>query len=181
MPTIKKVQIYAGGVLVKEEDVNVDRFVGDLFKQVFEDYQYVYIKSEKALEYNSVAEHRLYENQRLSSVLVKLDLLEQDVIEIHAEPAALRMRELRIYGGADDKHTDDEYWTRKTFEVVHYKLGNVIGPVFAMYNFVYIKTPVGHDVSIIRLNREMPLKDVIAELKLLEGVIVIHAYNISGP
>ena len=181
MPTIKKVQIYAGGALVKEEAVNVDKFVGDLFKQVFQDYQYVYIKSEKALEYNSVAEHRLYEHQWLSSVLVKLDLLEQDVIEIHAEPAALRMRELFIYGGADDKHTDDEYWTRRTFEVVHYKLGALIAPVFAMYNFVYIKTPVGHDVSIFRLNREMRLKDVIAELKLLEGVIVIHAYNISGP
>ena len=181
MPTIKKVQIYAGGALVKEEDVNVDKFVGDLFKQVFQDYQYVYIKSEKALEYNSVAEHRLYENQRLSSVLDKLDMFEQDVIEIHAEPAALRMRKLCIYGGADDKGTEKKYWTRETFEVVHYKLGVLIGPVFAMYNFVYIKTPVGHDVSIFRLNREMLLKDVIAELKLLEGVIVIHAYNIRGP
>ena len=181
MPTIKKVQIYAGGALVKEEDVNVDRFVGDLFKQVFEDYQYVYIKSEKALEYNSVPEHRLYAGSWLNTVLLNLDLLQQDVIEIHAEPAALRMRELRIYGGADDKHTDDEYWTRKTFEVVHYKLGNVIGTVFAMYNVVYMKTPVGHNDAILRLNREMRLKDVIAELKLLEGVIVIHAYNISGP
>ena len=181
MPTIKKVQIYAGGALVKEEDVNVDRFVGDLFKQVFQDYQYVYFKSEKALEYNSVAEHRLYEHQWLGSVLDKLDLLKQDVIEIHAEPAALSMRELRIYGAADDKHTDDKYWTRETFEVVHYKLGALIAPVFAMYNFVYIKTPVGHDVAIIRLTKDMYLKDVIAELKLLEGVIVIHAYNISGP
>ena len=91
------------------------------------------------------------------------------------------MRQLRIYGGADDKHTDDEYWTRETYENVNYKLGDLIAPVFDRYNFVYMKTPVGHDVAIIRLNRDMYLKDVIAELKLLEGVIVIHAYNISGP
>ena len=91
------------------------------------------------------------------------------------------MRQLRIYGGADDKHTDDEYWTRETYENVNYTFGDLIAPVFAMYNFVYIKTPVGHDVAIIRLTKDMYLKDVIAELKLLEGVIVIHAYNIRGP
>ena len=181
MPTIKKVQIYAGGAWVKEGDVNVDRFVGDLFKQVFQDYQYVYIKSEKAVEYNSVAEYRLYEHQWLGTVLLNLDLLEQDVIEIHAEPAALRMRQLRIYGGADDQHTDDEYWTREKFEVVHYKLGGLIGPVFAIYNFVYIEAPKEYGISIYRLNVEMRLKDVIAELKLPDGVIEIYAYNISGP
>ena len=91
------------------------------------------------------------------------------------------MRQLRIYGAADDKHTDDEYWTRETYENVNYKLGDLIAPVFAMYNFVYIKTPVGHDASIIRLKREWYLKDVITELKLPEGLIEIYAYNISGP
>ena len=91
------------------------------------------------------------------------------------------MRELWIYGAADEKHTNKKYWKHETSENVHYKLGVLIEPVFAMYNFVYIKTPVGHDDDILRLTKDMYLKDVIAELKLLEGVIVIHAYNISGP
>ena len=90
-------------------------------------------------------------------------------------------RELRIYGGADDKNMDDEYWTRETSGNVNYKFGELIAPVFDRYNFVYIKTPKEYKIAIFRLNREMRLKEVIAELKLLEGVIVIHAYNISGP
>ena len=91
------------------------------------------------------------------------------------------MRQLRIYGGADDKHTDDEYWTRETYENVNYRLGELIGPVFAMYNYVYVKTPAGRDVAEIRLDKQWYLKDVIAELGLPEGVIVIHACNVGGP
>ena len=91
------------------------------------------------------------------------------------------MRQLRVYGGADDKHTDDEYWTRESFENVNYTFGVLIGPVFAMYNYVHIKNPWATGVSHVRLNREMYLKDVITELGLVEGAIVIHAFNISGP
>ena len=91
------------------------------------------------------------------------------------------MRQLRIYGAADDKHTDQKYWTRETFENVNYELGVLIGPVFNLYNFLYIEAPKEYGISIYRLNREMLLKDVIAELKLPEGVIEIYAYNISGP
>ena len=91
------------------------------------------------------------------------------------------MSQLRIYGGADDKDTDKKYWTRETFENVHYEMGDLIGPVFAMYNFLYIETPKEYGISIYRLNAEMCLQDVIAELKLPDGVIEIYAYNISGP
>ena len=180
-PTIKKVRIYAGGTVVHEEDVDIDDYVGDLFKQVFKDYEYVYIKSEKALEYNSVPEHRLRQDQWLGSVLLNLDLLKQDVIEIHAAGPAFRV--LRIWGGADDKHTKDEYWQHEETVCVNVnqKFGELLGPVFATYNYVQIKTPVGHAQAHIRLYKETYLKDVIAELKLLEGVIEIYAYNISGP
>ena len=91
------------------------------------------------------------------------------------------MRELCIYGAADEKHTNKKYWKHETSENVHYKLGVLIEPVFNLYNFVYIEAPKEYGIYIYRLKREMLLKDVIAELKLLEGVIVIHAYNISGP
>ena len=46
---------------------------------------------------------------------------------------------------------------------------------------MYIETPKEYKVSIFRLKTDMYLKDVIAELKLPDGVIEIHAYNISGP
>ena len=91
------------------------------------------------------------------------------------------MRELWIYGAADEKHTNKKYWKHETSENVHYKLGVLIEPVFAMYNFVYIETPKEYGISIFRLNADMCLKDVIAELKLPDGVIEIYAYNISGP
>ena len=181
-PTIKKVRIYAGGRVLQEEDVDVDDYVGDLFKQVFEDYKYVYIKSEKALEFGfCIPELQLRVDNWFASVIRDLALDKQDVIEIYAAAEENVYRKLRIYGGADDKHTDDEYWKRETYESVNNTFGAVLGPVFAMYNYVHIKTPWPTGVAEIRLTREMYLKDVIEELGLLEGEIVIHAFNISGP
>ena len=113
-----------------------------------------------------------------ASVIRDLALDKQDVIEIYAETKPNVYRQLRIYGGADDKHTDDEYWTRESFENVNYTFGELLGPVFATYNYVQIKNPWPTGVSHIRLSKEMYLKDVIAELRLFKGVIVIHAFNI---
>lgn len=178
VPTIKKVRVYAGDALLSEADVDVGGYVGDLFKQVMKDYEYIYVKSEKALEYNPVPEHRLDGCDWLSSVLLDLDLLKQDVIEIHAAVPPFRV--LRIWGGADAKHTNDEYWQHEETKVnMNQKFGEVLGPVFATYNYVQIKTPVGHAQTHIRLSKETYVKDVIAELRLFTGVIVIHAFNIG--
>ena len=173
-PTIKKVRVYAGGCCVQEEDVNVDGFVADKFPQVFKEYNYVYIKSEKALAWNSVPEHRLRKDIWFRKVLERLDLLNESVIEIWTR----HTREVRIYGGADDEHSNDKYWAHEEEVDVDKTCGEVLAPVFAMYNYVQIKTPVGHDETHIRLKREMYLKDAIAELGLPEGVIEIQGFNI---
>ncbi len=99
----------------------------------------------------------------------------------HMSDANPSYRTVRIYGGADEHHSDDEYWKHESMQNVNYKLGELFKPVFARYNYVSIKTPVGHHAGQVRLNGEWYLKDVISELGLDEGVIEIHACTISGP
>ena len=86
VPIMKKVRIHAeGGFWVHEAEVNIDQYLGDLFEPVFQQYNYVYIKSDKALEYSSVAEYRVRRNHWLGQVIRNLDLDKEAVINIHAE------------------------------------------------------------------------------------------------
>jgi len=170
-PTIKKVRVYAGGACVQEKDVNVNDFASDLFPEVFEAYNYVYIKSDKALAYNSVAEHRLRKNIWLAQVLIKLDLQKDAVIEIWAR----HTREVKVYAGADDEHTNDQYWAHEEEVDVDKTCGEVFAPVFAQYNYVEIwnNGAAGH-----RLRKDHLLCQVINNLGMNAGVIEIRAFNI---
>ena len=82
---MKKVRIHADGVLWDEAEVDVDQYLGYAFKSTFDTYNYVYIKSDKALEYNSVAEYRVRRDHWLGQVIRNLDLQNEAVINIYAE------------------------------------------------------------------------------------------------
>jgi hypothetical protein len=82
----KKVRMHVdGGYWVHEEEVEMDAFVSDKFEKVFGEYKYVYVKSDKALEYNKKGEHRVNSCDRLDTVLRALGLENEAVIDMHAE------------------------------------------------------------------------------------------------
>jgi hypothetical protein len=82
----KKVRMHVdGGYWVHEEEVEMDAFVSDKFEKVFDEYKYVYVKSEKALEYNKKGEHRVNSCDRLDTVLRALGLENEAVLDMHAE------------------------------------------------------------------------------------------------
>ncbi len=85
VPGMKKVRIHMdGGYWFHEEEVEVQQMVGDLFEKVFAEFQYVYIKSDKALEYNKKGEHRLGVGDWLDNVIRDFGLENEAVIDIYA-------------------------------------------------------------------------------------------------
>jgi hypothetical protein len=83
-PGKQKVCIHMdGGYWKHEEEVDVDQMVGDLFEKVFNEFKYVYIKSEKAL--NKKGEHRLGVGDWLDRVIRDFGLANEDVVHIYAE------------------------------------------------------------------------------------------------
>jgi hypothetical protein len=82
----KKVRMHVdGGYWKHEEEVEVENFVSDAFKKVFDEYKYVYIKSDKALEYNKKGEHRVNLDARLDTVIDELGLENEAVIDMYVE------------------------------------------------------------------------------------------------
>jgi hypothetical protein len=82
----KKVRMHVdGGYWVHEEEVEMDAFVSDAFKKVFDEYKYVYVKSDKAPWANKKGEYRVTIDVRLDTVVRRLGLENEAVIDMHAE------------------------------------------------------------------------------------------------
>jgi hypothetical protein len=72
---------------VHDMTVEVNNKVGDLFKPVFDQYNYVYISSVNVIPYNDgVPEYELYRDSHLQSVMLNLQMnMSEVIIEIYAK------------------------------------------------------------------------------------------------